>query len=362
LPLKSPLDISVNCLKCPALEEMEDGAYNHPVVVLKIRQKENSTTLGDLVCDVANTTSFGSTPLSKYNTKRQYLEPSLPISQPGNDDAETARLHNHTKQLHLENKKSMHKQSYVRLKHVYRVEVSTLRTFVKKRPSEKVCRAYKIRLDEESYGVLMQGLGLEKETWEDTRTLYETSPRRLRALANSTDTTREPATMAASTSQSQPQVDSESQLYDYIRAQQSQPRPHRVSSDAIHTHHTPLINSTRTTTSPYFETRHPLLSQQTRNPPPASTYYNPPSLSPLPQPARHYGTLSGYPAARRAEPYAYASVTSPPQRRYIPPSSAAAEDDGGSWWGRFLVGVCVIGGLVWWSGWVGKSGLGLGWF
>jgi len=58
LPLKSPLDSSVNCLKCPALEEMEDGASNHPVVVLKIRQKENSTTLGDLVCDVANVSTY----------------------------------------------------------------------------------------------------------------------------------------------------------------------------------------------------------------------------------------------------------------------------------------------------------------
>ena len=53
LPPKVALDSNINCARCPAQEEMEEGGYNHPVVVLKIGQKENSTKLGDLVCDVA---------------------------------------------------------------------------------------------------------------------------------------------------------------------------------------------------------------------------------------------------------------------------------------------------------------------
>ncbi len=47
------------------------------------------------------------------------------------------------------------------------------------------CRAYKIRLSNSSYDVLMGELGLVPDAFEETATLYETESRRLSALANS---------------------------------------------------------------------------------------------------------------------------------------------------------------------------------
>jgi hypothetical protein len=48
-------DVKIKCVcaSCPTPEELEEGGYNHPVVVLKIRQAVNSKKVGDLVCDVA---------------------------------------------------------------------------------------------------------------------------------------------------------------------------------------------------------------------------------------------------------------------------------------------------------------------
>lgn len=270
----------------------------------------------------------------------------------------------------------MNKQSYVRLNHIYRVEISSLRTFAKnKTASAKECRAYKLRLDQESYGVLMHDLGLGHPTspWEDSATLYETAARRLLELASSGGGTRHSWTSAVL----QAQADSGSRLqsYNYNHTQQPQPQriaypprtPHRVVSAPTHHTHTHTPPTTRTTTtSPYLQTRNPPL-------PAATSTYSPPSLPthlhPAP-PTRNYGTLHGYPATRRAEEYTHTRASYPQQRTYIPPSSGAhanAHGDGngsggGSWWSSLLVGVVVIGGLVWWSGWDGKLGMGLGWF
>lgn len=55
LPPKDSLNSVVTCVcaKCAVPEELEAAGYNHPVVVLRIRQKPQSTTVGDLVCDIA---------------------------------------------------------------------------------------------------------------------------------------------------------------------------------------------------------------------------------------------------------------------------------------------------------------------
>jgi hypothetical protein len=42
-----------NRLCCCGQAALEDRGYDHPVVVLKIRQRVNSSTIGDLVCTVA---------------------------------------------------------------------------------------------------------------------------------------------------------------------------------------------------------------------------------------------------------------------------------------------------------------------
>lgn len=41
------------CARCPVAEGLDDGGYNHPVIVLKICQATDSNVRGNLVCEVA---------------------------------------------------------------------------------------------------------------------------------------------------------------------------------------------------------------------------------------------------------------------------------------------------------------------
>jgi hypothetical protein len=76
-------------------------------------------------------------------------------------------------------KGKLRKQSYVRLEHTYEVPVSMLTQY-----SGGRCRAYKKRLSNESYTILMENLGLASEVFEETATLFETTEGRLSKLAN----------------------------------------------------------------------------------------------------------------------------------------------------------------------------------
>jgi hypothetical protein len=55
LPPRKSENPAIECSKsgCCGNEELNDAGYNHPVVVLKIRQRKNSNVRGDLVCTVA---------------------------------------------------------------------------------------------------------------------------------------------------------------------------------------------------------------------------------------------------------------------------------------------------------------------
>ena len=55
LPPKDTLNsgIQCSCTRCYLPSALEDAGYDHPVVVVKIRQKNGSAIVGDLVCDVA---------------------------------------------------------------------------------------------------------------------------------------------------------------------------------------------------------------------------------------------------------------------------------------------------------------------
>ncbi len=53
-----PRELNNQCIKCEKRNccgktVLDDGGYNHPVVVVKIRQKKGSALIGDLVCSVA---------------------------------------------------------------------------------------------------------------------------------------------------------------------------------------------------------------------------------------------------------------------------------------------------------------------
>ena len=55
LPIKENQGPSIKCRKdgCCGNEELKDEGYNHPVVVLKIKQKNRSKVCGDLVLNIA---------------------------------------------------------------------------------------------------------------------------------------------------------------------------------------------------------------------------------------------------------------------------------------------------------------------
>jgi len=122
-------------------------------------------------------------PLEKYLKKRIYSvrhQKSLPIHDPEGKNIASFGLPYPTV-LRLEEGRKLHKQSYIRLEHTYEIAVSRLRQY-----GFSSCRAYKIRLMEKSYKILMLELGMVPRVYHKTNTLYETADRRLAALARST--------------------------------------------------------------------------------------------------------------------------------------------------------------------------------
>jgi hypothetical protein len=122
-------------------------------------------------------------PLEKYLKKRIHSihhQKSLPIHDPEGKNIASFGLPYPTV-LRLEEGRKLHKQSYIRLEHTYEIPVSRLRQY-----GFSSCRAYKIRLTEKSYKILMLELGMVPRVYHKTNTLYETADRRLAALARST--------------------------------------------------------------------------------------------------------------------------------------------------------------------------------
>ena len=197
LPPKRSQEGPILCNRhgCCGGAALKDKGYNHPVVVLRIQQAANSRKQGDLIFTIAcvrimhqistfklivlQATSFDDTTLSIYQERRlrdlrcqesiQILDSTSSTFQ---DDSR------HLKHLVLE-KRNLRKQSYIRLDHTYEVAVDMLTQYYKHE-----FRAYKLRLSEESYSLLMKDFGLVPEFYEETNTLFETEARRLAALAN----------------------------------------------------------------------------------------------------------------------------------------------------------------------------------
>jgi hypothetical protein len=55
LPPRDPLQAGIKCDKanCCDNKELEDKGYNHPIIVLSIKQRDGSNVVGDLICCVA---------------------------------------------------------------------------------------------------------------------------------------------------------------------------------------------------------------------------------------------------------------------------------------------------------------------
>ncbi|KAG9246657.1 hypothetical protein BJ878DRAFT_270384 [Calycina marina] len=181
LPIKENQGPSIKCRKdgCCGNGELKDGGYNHPVVVLKIKQNQRSSVCGDLVLTIAIMTSFKDMPLKHYLARKNIpcFRSSIPIRDQSSEGIEEAGI----KQLDLERGRTMNKkQCYVKTDHVYKSPVSSLRSFGF---GPRECRAYKMRLNPASYAMLMDELDLSPESFAVTETLFETAPSRLAVLA-----------------------------------------------------------------------------------------------------------------------------------------------------------------------------------
>ncbi|KAF8855502.1 hypothetical protein BDZ45DRAFT_692541 [Acephala macrosclerotiorum] len=300
LPSRAESNEDIKCNKqncCNA--ELETGGYEHPVVVLSIRQKRSSHIRGDLVCTVACVTTFSSTSLSTYIIKRprmRHMLLSIPIHDPATDSPDTAELN--IEQLHLE-KDNLHKQSYVCLQHTYEVPSSMLcRYHFRTRP------AYELRLMEQSYNLLMVKLGAAAEPYVKTVLVPMAWELRLAVLAGSGGRTRRTSSRLPSFT-----------TPDYV------PPP-----SLQHQHTNPILASPRTSSRlPSFTT---------------PDYVPPPSLPHQHTNPRYYNTIPASPRTSRH--------LVPPR---VTPPYGSHEDGTGSalGWVVFVVGCIGVGALLYGS-------------
>ncbi|TAQ86516.1 hypothetical protein B7494_g5181 [Chlorociboria aeruginascens] len=127
----------------------------------------------------AQITTFSDTTLETYTSERSrrpYLQQSLPIY---NSDTEPSRNSITGFPILILEKGNLRKQSYIRLKHFYKVPSSKLRTY-----SFRRCPAHKFRIAERSYSTLMSEFGLKLEAYDSTSSISQTANSRLAALAS----------------------------------------------------------------------------------------------------------------------------------------------------------------------------------
>ncbi|PVH70752.1 hypothetical protein DL98DRAFT_521432 [Cadophora sp. DSE1049] len=165
LPSRGDDDKSIKCIRelCCSNRELQDGGYNHPVVVLKVSPNH----FGDVVCSIVKVTSKERD--GRFDRLRISQERPTRLPHSDNDGAT---------ELYLE-EGTMDKQSYVVLEHIFQVPASQLRLCSFRSGS---C-AYDSRLCAQSYTLLMGRLDLEPEYWVHTMLL------RL-SIANSPETLR----------------------------------------------------------------------------------------------------------------------------------------------------------------------------
>ncbi|RAL65490.1 hypothetical protein DID88_001056 [Monilinia fructigena] len=188
--------------------EKEKGGRNHPVAVLQIHQRHGSSVIGDLVCDVAIMTTLKCLSLEPYierlrnigpnESSEWFLKRTMPLSwQPQKKrEFSSAQLEQSKKverRLEIEHgpellrrgnellflsKGTMQKRTYVRVHHIYAVPLKQLQTC-----SIFARKAWMVRLDESSYGTVMERLGLNPGPWEENvQKSVEAAPERLLRL------------------------------------------------------------------------------------------------------------------------------------------------------------------------------------
>jgi hypothetical protein len=75
LPHKVPSASGIKCNKANCCgNELEDGGYEHPVVVLSVKQKAGSHVVGDLICTVACVSTVRLSELLLISDRSQHLQ------------------------------------------------------------------------------------------------------------------------------------------------------------------------------------------------------------------------------------------------------------------------------------------------
>ncbi|KAB8300856.1 hypothetical protein EYC80_002784 [Monilinia laxa] len=188
--------------------EKEKGGRNHPVAILQIHQRHGSSIIGDLVCDVAIMTTLKCLSLEPYiqrlrsigpnESSEWFLKRTMPLSwQPQKKrELSSSQLEQSKKierRLEIEHgpellrrgnellflsKGTMQKRTYVRVHHIYAVPLKQLQTC-----SIFARKAWMVRLDEGSYRIIMERLGLKPGPWEENvQKSVEAAPERLLRL------------------------------------------------------------------------------------------------------------------------------------------------------------------------------------
>ncbi|KAL3420546.1 hypothetical protein PVAG01_06991 [Phlyctema vagabunda] len=153
-------------------EILPTKGYNHPAVILQIHQRAGSRIRGDVECVVATITSFSGTSLQTYLNYSSLMPDTIPIAHPPYQHGLALEP-----RMGDDSPPTLLKQSYVRIDHIYTVPLPYLRTF----SFHPRCRAYKLRLSEPSYAVLMDFLHLPPQPWVDAHEIWETAAGRLDA-------------------------------------------------------------------------------------------------------------------------------------------------------------------------------------
>ncbi|KAH6700618.1 hypothetical protein BKA61DRAFT_529714 [Leptodontidium sp. MPI-SDFR-AT-0119] len=342
LPIKENHGPSIKCRKdgCCGNEELKDEGYNHPVVVLKIKQKKRSKVCGDLVLTIAIMTSFRDMPLNHYLARRErvpYFRSSIPIRDQSSEEIEEAGI----KQLELEKGRTMNKkQCYVKTDHVYNAPVSSLRSYGFG-PGE--CRAYRMRLNEASYAMLMGELDLSPESFAVTDTLFETAPSRLAVLAGIPVPTAQVPSSARQGAFVVPHQGAESYLDPVLGIPNTYVAPSTSTDAAVANNRPPASNH-----------RLPALVPSVSNLPttryPASTYTaaQPQAYGTFPGSTHHAypgSTYSGY--RQDSQPSRQSRTTYQPPVYTPYTGRQPPEEESPSYWG-IIVGFLGLAAFGWW--------------
>ncbi|KAI9642704.1 hypothetical protein NHQ30_008435 [Ciborinia camelliae] len=166
---------------------LEQGALDHPVIVLNVRDRDSRDPLIRFVI----ITSWDRTSLEAYFRNRSSRPPSTPL---GHHHYDRQSIH-----YWLEDGRRLNHQCYIQTAHRYTLNLSMFYTF-SRHPN---ARAFHYRLNYQSYTRLMRKLGIESEADDFTDPPSQTMASQTMASQTMASHTMASQTMASQTMASQ---------------------------------------------------------------------------------------------------------------------------------------------------------------